>query len=400
MFSGLQASSACRIFSRLQLSASLRYWLLILVVLLNGCSDDVRPQPAELAPFEPTAELIRNWKVSIGSGNDGKFLQISPFIDENHVFAANYSGTLLKIGATTGLHLWQTDIGEPLIGGVGGDDLQVYVTTVNGELVAIDREQGSERWRTPVAGEVLAPPVSYLGRVIVNTINGRIAAYASKDGTRVWEYASSEPSLTLRGTSRPVPVKDAVITGQANGTVAALSLEEGQLYWEQRVAAAKGKTELERLIDVDGNVVVDDNALFAVAFQGRLAKLGLFNGREQWSLPISSRTTPAVDFSRVYISTTEGDVVAIDKVSQQEIWRQSALAFRELTAPVSWRNFLLVGDLEGYVHLLSKTDGRFLARIKPAKKVITVEPYIYQDRFIVLGSDGLLSAWTIAANSD
>jgi len=374
--------------------------ILVLMVLLAGCSDDVRPQPAELEAIEPEVELKRIWRQSIGKGHDERFLQLSPFIDANHVYAINYDGSLLNIGATTGLFHWQVNLGIPLVGGVGGDDRQLYVTSVDGELIALDRELGAERWRAALASEVLAPPVAYLGLVIVKTVNGKVAAYDANDGSRRWEYSATEPPLTLRGSSQPLVFREAVLVGMSDGSVAAISLQDGQLFWEESIATPKGKTELERLIDVDGNIVIDGSALFAVAYQGRLAKLTLFDGRPQWSVEVSSRTSPAVGSRNVFVAATNGDVVAFDKVSQQEVWRQSALAYRELTAPVSWGDYLLVGDLEGYVHMLAQSDGRFLARIRPSAEMIAVAPDIYEDRFIVLASDGKISAWGIPASED
>ena len=365
-----------------------------------GCSESVRPEPVELKPFEPQLKLQRIWKYSTGTGQDEHFLQYAPFIDNNAIFAINYEGTLVSFGATTGLHFWTVNIDEPLIGGVGGDDQQVYITTVDGELIAVDRVSGDIKWRSPVASEVLAPAVTYKDLVIVKTINVKTTAFDTKECAKVWEHAVIEPSLTIRGSSQPIAVKDAVISGMSNGTVTAVSAKDGQLFWEQKVASAKGKTELERLIDIDGKVVLDGDSLFAVAYQGQLTKLQLFNGKIVWTLPVSSRTTPGIGYANVFVSTTEGDVVAFDKITKREAWRQSALAYRELTSPVIWGNYLLVGDMEGYIHLLSQASGTFVARIKPASEYIAVAPVVYEDRFIVLASNGQISAWSAPSDDE
>ncbi|WP_020408500.1 outer membrane protein assembly factor BamB [Hahella ganghwensis] len=373
------------------------YWALFFVVsLLVGCGDDaVRPPPAELQSFEPQIELDRVWKNSFGDGQDEQFLQFAPLLAGGTLYDLEYDGEIYAIDLESGDDLWDVDLDEPLVGGVGGDTQQVFVTTFDGELVALNAVDGAELWRKAISAEVMAPATLFLDTVIVQTVDGKLAGYDRNDGEPKWEYRSTEPALTLRGTSRPTVFQDAVITGMSNGAVVAVSARNGQLFWEQKIAVPKGKTELERLVDVDGGVLLSDDAIYAVAYQGQLSRLNLFNGKPVWSIPVSSRTAPTAGFTNIYVSTIEGDVVAYDRETQTEIWKQSDLAYRELTAPVVWGNYIVVGDLEGYIHVLSQVDGAFVARIQPASEYIAVAPVIYDNKLIVTGSDGSVSAWEI-----
>ncbi len=375
-------------------------WALFFVLgMLAGCGDDdVRPPPAELKSFKATLELDRVWKDSVGDGQDEHFLQFAPLLIGDSLYAIEYDGEVYAYDVNNGDDLWDIDLDEPLVGGIGGDSQRLYVTTLDGDLIALKRENGEELWRHSISAEVMAPAVVFRDLVIVQTVDGKLAGYSSEGGERKWEYSSTEPALTLRGTSQPVIFQDAVITGMSNGTVVAVSAVNGQLFWEQRIATPKGKTELERLIDVDGTVSLAQDAIYAVAFQGQLSRLSLFNGKPEWTLPVSSRTTPGLGFTNVYVTTTEGDVIAYDRDSQREVWKQSDLSYRELTAPVAWGNYLAVGDLEGYVHILSQVDGSFVARIHPASEYIAVAPRVYGDKLIVTGSDGSISAWVIEQN--
>ncbi|WLQ17286.1 outer membrane protein assembly factor BamB [Hahella aquimaris] len=368
----------------------------VMAGLLSGCgSDDVRPDPAELKSFTPEIELKRLWSRSIGDGQDEQFLKFAPFVVDDKIYANDVDGEVYAMELESGKRLWDIDLDEPLVGGVGGDYRRVFVATLDGELLALNRENGEILWRAPTSSEVLAPAVSGSGKAIVQTLDGKLAAYDVEDGKKLWEFASNEPALTLRGTAKPVLLQDGVISGMANGSVVAVSVNDGQLYWEQRVATPKGRTELERLVDIDGDVLVQDGALFAVSYQGQLSRLSPMNGKEEWSMPMSSYVTPGIGFTNIYVSTTEGDVVAIDRNSKKEIWRQSDLSYRELSSPVVWGNYLAVGDLEGYVHILSQVDGRMLARIHLAGEPIHAAPLIYGNHLIILGSDGDLSVWDI-----
>ncbi len=374
-------------------------WLAVvfgLLVLTTGCSDDVRPEPAELNSFVPQIEVKRHWSRSTGGGQDGQLFQYRAHVDSSAVYAMSYDGDVYRFDTGNGDESWSVDLDRPLIGGIGGDRSKIYVTTENGELIGLHKEDGAVAWEVGLPSEVLAPAAAALGKVIVNSVNGKITSYSADTGEKLWEYAASEPSLSLRGSSPPVIVQDAVLSGLSNGTVIALSLEDGQLFWEQRVASPKGKTELERLIDVDGDVVVDGSAIYAVAYQGQLSKLGLFNGKVEWTIPVSSRMTPTLGFTNIYVTTVEGDVVAYDTNSQREVWRQTELSYRELTNAVPWGNYLLVGDLDGYVHILSQLDGSFAARIRPAGDFVAVGPIVLDEGFLVLGSDGKLSLWSLA----
>ena len=187
----------------------------------------------------------------------------------------------------------------------------MVVGSSEGEVIALNAADGAERWRVKVNGEVLSAPAVAPQGVIVRTVDGRLRGLALDTGKELWQYEQAVPRLSLRGTAVPVISGTAVICGFDNGKVVALNIADGALLWETTVAPSRGRTELERLVDIDSAVKVFGNDVFAVGFQGRVAMLALDTGQIWWAQDASSYRGLAVDDENVYISTAEGEVVAL-----------------------------------------------------------------------------------------
>lgn len=374
--------------------------LLTGLMLVSGCTalgnlfdnPDNTAEPAELVDLEPTIKVRTVWRRSVGSGAGKLFLKLRPAIDGDRVYAAARGGRVRAFDARTGESVWDTDTDSPLSGGPGTGDGLVLLGTSDGEVLALGEKDGALMWRSRVSSEVLSSPVAQGGIAVARTIDGKLFGLSTDDGVRLWVYDRTAPILTLRGTSSPALGEGAVIAGFDNGQVVAVALSNGQALWEKRVAVPRGRTELERMVDIDADPIIDDKTVYAVTYQGQIAALKLFSGEVIWRRDMSSHAGLGVGPDNVYVTDDSSHVWALDRSNNASMWRQAKLEGRRLSPPAVFGQFVVVGDFEGYVHWLRKDDGQFAARVRVDSDSIVAAPVATSFAVYVYGSGGELAA--------
>jgi len=259
-------------------------------------------------------------------------------------------------------------------------------------VIALGEADGAPRWRVRINAEILSPAAIDGDLVVVRGVDGKLHGLSSQDGSERWVVDQQVPRLSLRGTSRPLLTSDLAVCGFDNGRVVAVTRTNGSTAWDVAVGQAHGSTELQRLTDVDAPVVADGDDLFAVAYQGRVARLARDSGNVIWSREVSSYRGLAVTADAVYVSDADGSVVRLDRQTGVEVWRQKALARRELTAPAIYGGRVVVADLQGYVHWLDAATGQILARTRAGKRRTSEAPLVVGDLLLVFTDGGELSA--------
>lgn len=368
---------------------------LALALALGGCSWFGGPDvelPAALVNFEPSVAIKEVWSVDIGTGPDRQFLRLGPARHGDTIYTVDVKGRVRALAQEDGKERWRTDLGLQISGGAGFGDGLVLVASRKGVVVALDKDKGQELWRAQVVSEVLAPPAADAGVVVVQSVDGKLTGLESATGKRLWIVDRNEPALSLRGTATPVILSDAVLTGFGSGKIVAVNLKNGRLLWETPVAQPQGRSEIERLIDVDIPVLVSGRTLLAAAYQGKIVAVNLESGRLLWSRDISTYSALAADSSNVYVSDARGNVYALDLQSGSTVWKQDKLALRRLSAPVVTGNAVAVADFEGYVHWLAREDGRFLARERAARAAVLAAPIADGATLYVNTQNGYLAA--------
>lgn len=400
--------------------------LLLMVVTMTGCSwfswlpwvgdkdeESKKVKPAELVKFDAEVKIGRAWRTSIGKGLGKKYLRLDPVVLADRVYAADGYGLVEARDRYSGKSVWRSRVGKVdsgffgafnfmdrkdpsfVSGGVGAGSGYVMVGTTSGELIALSAADGVEAWRTDVGSEVLAPPTSGDDLIFVQTINGRLLALEEETGAIHWSFDNQVPVLTLRGTGTPVFSDGVVYAGFASGKVIALRADTGEPVWEHRVMLPEGRSELDRMVDVDGTPLLLGPVLYAVAYQGKLKALRRADGQMLWEMDVSSFLDLAEGYGQVYVVSDDDVVTAIDQQSAEVVWQQDAMARRKLTSPIAFSNYLAVGDSEGYLHILAQSDGRFLARRKLDGDGLRSAMTTSDGALLVLGNSGSLHALEI-----
>ena len=375
--------------------------VLIISLFLSACSsvgemlfdEPYETPPAELTEFvvEFTPNII--WKTDAGDGAKNNYSDLSIAIDDEAIFTVDYEGQVSRLSAATGSKSWQTELDIPVYSGVGSNDSLVFVGSQEGQVFALDKTDGKIAWQQTVTSEVLAPPQASATVVVVRTSDGRLAGLSTENGTQLWSYQRAVPLLSLRGAGVPVIADDKVVAGYANGKLVALSIDDGKVVWEKNAAIPRGRTELERIVDVDATPVIKNGVVYAVAYQGKVAALSLATGDIFWSRDMSSKAgldVAAAD--SVFITDESSYIWAVQDGSGDALWRQTRLLRRSVSAPKVVADNILVGDFEGYLHWIARTDGRFVSRIKIADGAIVSQPVVKSDVVYVIANDGTLAA--------
>ena len=361
---------------------------LLMGAALWGCSGSKGPEPAKLVDFKPSVKLTVAWKVNVGDAGHYIF---TPAVSGDSIFAASNRGDLVRINAANGKTLWRVNTKAPLSGGVGLGDNMVMVGTAKGAVLAYD-VHGKPLWQSRVSSEVLSAPQSAGEFVVVRSGDSRIFGLDARDGTRRWEYQTTAPPLTLRANPGVIIVENFVIAGMPAGKLVVLNLANGGVVWETMVAAPKGDNELERITDIAGPPLVEAGRVCAATFQGRAACYETQKGGQLWARPASSVGSLATDDLSVYLSEDTGSVLALDRNTGASVWKQDKLAYRNISAPLATKDYVVVGDYEGQVHFLKFEDGSFAARLRTDGGAITSPPMLLGDKVLVQTRNGGLYA--------
>jgi outer membrane protein assembly factor BamB len=381
---------------------TLRLPLVVLAAaaLLSGCAlfgrdKSTAEPPAELVPFDATIEVRRLWSSRVGGSSERLRLALRPSSDGMRVYAGARDGKVQAIDAESGRAVWSVNTRLPLSAGPAyGAGLLAFGTS-GGELLVLDAETGEERWRRPVGSEVLASPAIGGNIVALRTVDGRLRGFSTRDGAELWAVEQTLPALTLRGHTSPHIAGQFVVTGFDNGRIGVYQAGTGDPVWELPIATPTGRNELDRLVDISSAVQVVGNDVYAVGYQGRAVSVDLNTGLVLWEREMSSFSGLDVDLTRVYVTNDVGGVVALNRRDATSIWSQDALRLRDVTAPTRFRNSVVVGDLEGYLHWLDLDDGGFVARARAGSARISSAPIVVGNSIVVQSEDGRVSAFTI-----
>ncbi len=389
-----------------------RYFALLLAVLfVSACADDDNlEQPAELVPFYSKHYLDVSWHASTGAGAEEQYVFLHPLILKDIAVTASRNGVLNIISLKTGGFEEDIELDTVISAGVGGNEDVWLLATRDAYVIAVDGKNRVELWRTRVSSEVLAKPVLYKDTVVVRTVDGKILSLDLQNGKIRWQYQRAIPDLTLRGTSEPVIARDRIFAGLADGRLIAISPEDGAVIWDIALATPTGRSEIQRLIDIDGDAELYGRVLYAASFQGRIAAIDVERGQFLWARDFSTHTGVILDEKVLYSSDDKGNVWALDRLNGATIWKQEKLAYRKLTRPTIIGDYLAVGDFEGYLHLLSRYDGHFIARYQLGQfdhlgwelgTGIIVPPIVRgKDRLVVVTRGGIVYVLALHERDD
>lgn len=386
----------------------------VLALVLSGCStvkgwfggkdkENEKPtEPAELVDFTPSLTVSKLWSANAGKGEDKLGLQQTPVVEDGKVYAAAVEGGVRVFDLQTGKKVWEYEPEKEkkkpelrLSGGPGVGEGLVVIGTLEGQVIALEAATGTEKWRAKVPNEVITAPAIGQGLVFVRTNDGRVSAFDATNGERRWFHNQEPPNLTVRGNASLTLGPGVLFVGNDDGTVSALAVNDGREIWNQTVGVPSGRTELERMADVDGAPVLDGTTLFATSFKKETVALEGPSGRPLWARENGGVGGVGITSSSVIVSDPAGTVWALDKYSGAPMWSNPSLARRSLTGPSVHGDYAVVGDLDGYVHWLKVDNGEVAARERAGRKPLRGKPVVADGILIVQNVNGELTAFRL-----
>jgi outer membrane protein assembly factor BamB len=373
---------------------------LVLAGLLAACSSDKvvhQPLPlVEIPRHSPDSVwFAEQWQHRVGKGDGGEFLRLRPAVGETALYAASRNGRVMAFDKASGKLLWAQRSKHDFTGAVGAGYGLVVAGTAKGELVALDAATGAPRWAaSDLTASVLSAPVVDANVVVVMCGDGKVYGYKREDGQRLWVHDTPVPPLSLRGNATPLISNGVVYIATASGKVEALQVADGVPVWDTRVASNLGRSELERIVDVDGDLLVDEIAsvLYSAGYQSQITAVDTGDGHRLWQSDMSSVAGVTSGSGNVYTADVDGTLYGLDAVRGRSVWKQGVLAWRQPGAPLAFGGVLLVGDAEGFVHVIAQADGSVVGRFRQGSSPVLAlradagTVYVYS-------ADGRLGAW-------
>ena len=331
-------------------------------------SDEIDPdEPKQLVAFSNQKNIVIEWKNSFKGENEiGNFL---PDFSAQNLFFSDASGNVSSINASTGDRNWSIELNFLASGTSAGFGL-VVVSDIDGNVIAVDQNDGSKLWSTNVKGEVLSKVAIDAKVVVVKTGSGELLGLDRENGEILWSYRSKLPLLTVRGSSSPVIVDDLVYVSFDNGRLGVFELNSGFQVWDGAISYVKGVSELENLIDSDSSPVVDGGLIYTTNYQGNLNIFDTAQKRSVWSYETSSFYSPIVSRGMLTIVEANSGLRSFALKTLQESWTNDDYINRDLSNAVSYKGSLVVGDFEGYVHVIDTLNGKTIGRKKISRKPI------------------------------
>jgi outer membrane protein assembly factor BamB len=387
-----------------------RYLLLFTMMFsIAGCStisgwfdsdDDDPMAPMALSDITETVKIKELWSVGVGDGQGDGFYRLQPAISGEVIYAASADGEVVAVDRKRGKTLWEVDLDISLSGGVGVYNDVLLLGSSEGLVLKLDANTGEQLWTTMLTGEILSPPQANGKVVVAQTYNGKLQGLDFATGQLLWTYNSKVPVLTLRGTSVPIMENNRVYAGFASGRVLAFDAQTGSIVWDGRVAIPQGRSEIERIVDVDGTMELAGNELYAVSYQGSVVAIDVESGRKIWQQKASSFSGVSLGFGNVYAADEDGTLNAFMRNGEGVRWSQGALGYRQLSRPTPVGSYVTVGDFEGYLHVLSQVDGDFVGRVRVDSDGVRADMLSEDGILYVFANDGELVAYEITAKSE
>ncbi|CAM4001381.1 outer membrane protein assembly factor BamB [Shewanella aquimarina] len=378
--------------------------------LLSACSsNDVEEEPVSPLPqIEASVFPEVSWSASVGSGVGDYYSKIRPAVRYGKLFVMDRYGEVTAYDEASGEQVWSLDIsswfkegalsknkGARLSSGITAARNKVFFGGESGLLGAVDAETGEMVWHVTAGGELLSAPTVGEDVVVVHTSTGGLEAYNVDDGEKLWVYESKLPTLTLRGTGSAAYEAGGFFVGTADGKVAVVVKSNGQAAWEQPIYTPKGGNEFTRMADVDMKPLIVGENIYAVSYNGNLVSMELRSGRVVWSRKYSSFNELASAGLNLYLVDDHGRIYAVDKRNGLESWSNNELTNRELTSPVVFKDYLVVGDFEGYLHFIDRTSGKLVGRVDVDSSGLFSQPLVIDDKIYVQSRGGKVARITL-----
>ena len=355
---------------------------IIFIALLGGCFGGAgKPKPTELQPVTALVSARQSWNARIGKVD----FPLQASVSGSTVAVAGGDGTVAMLDAQSGRDIWRTSLNKPIAAGVGSDGKLAVVVTRDNDVVAL--QDGREVWRQKLTAQAFTAPFVAGGRVFVLAADRSVNAFDGQTGRKLWFQQRPTEPLVLSQSGVMLAVGDTLVVGLA-GRLAGLNPANGSVRWEVPIASPRGINDVERLVDLVGSVSRDGDNVCTRAFQASIGCVNAARGSLLWTKPANGVQGISGDDRLLFGTEADGTVIAWKRGDGERVWSVERLRYRNLTAPLVAGRSVVVGDLAGFVHLLSRDDGSLLNRLPTDGSAIAAAPVLVGSTLVVVTQNG------------
>lgn len=370
-----------------------------LVKISQGQNVLNRVMTADIGGKSPMRSKNLNPKHLFGKkDNTTKYQSAANYIvatDEQGYVTTSPNGNLIAYNLQ-GKKLWEVEK-KSFASGVALDasGTTVVVSDNNAHLIAYDRNTGKKRWQANMTGTVLSPSLIVDNRVISLSNDGIVSGISLQTGESIWQFATQVPTISVRGSAMPILLdsKTALIA-TADGRIHAINVDNGIPLWSRRISIAQGSSEIDRLADIDATPVLSDNMLYVITYSGQLVGIDMAGRQINFLENYASLKSVATDTTQLYVTTLNGEVLALDKYTGKINWQTDVLKYRGLSNPIAIHGKVIVGDAEGYLHVLAADTGRVIDR-QQDKNAIANLKLVNNAQILSQSANGDFSVWHV-----
>lgn len=354
-------------------------------LVLAACSStSSRPQPTPLGPNPEKFSIKMVWSLGLSPVD----FPLEVKVQGSSAAVVDGKGEVVVLDVRTGQATWRASVAEALSAGVGFDGNRAAVVTRSHDLVAL--EGGKVIWRTRLNASSHTAPLVAGGRVFVLGADRAVSAFDGASGRRLWTQQRPGEPLVLRQAGVLLAVGDTLVAG-VSGKLVGLNPSNGSIRWEAPLATPRGINDVERLVDLVGPAFRSGDEVCVRAFQAVVGCTNAARGTLTWTKPSAGSVGLSGDSTQLYGTDEDGTVGAWRRSDGERVWSTQNLRFRGLSAPLALGAGLVVGDAQGYLHVLSKENGDTLSRISLDGSALAGAPVLAANTLVVVTAKGLLA---------
>ncbi len=296
-----------------------------------------------------------------------KINRMTPLVLGDILVESNAIDGIAAYNKDSGRTLWRLNIQNGSEAGATVVRDRLFFGASDGLFYSVSAKDGKILWTFPTNTENVSEPLIDTSSGIVYFLSGSNVIYAldAESGHQVWLYSRQDTSnLSIRGGARPALKDGSIFVGFSDGTLVKLNAKTGSLQWE--LVLNKNK----KFRDIDASPVIDGDQLFISGYDDKLYSVSVAKGDVLWKIDGGGYYPVTLAGEKIFYSTTNGEVWALQKNNGQKIWAYK-LNDGIATQPKPYKGMVVFGESQGYLKFLDANTGKSIASFDPGRGIMS-----------------------------
>jgi outer membrane protein assembly factor BamB len=358
----------------------------------NYFKTEIKPY-ADLPEFVSSVDVVLRWEKKLQGKIDDTYSFLNLYKYNENLYVPTNEKKIHIIASESGEIKKSIDVSLDIFSNIIVDSSLVYFGTLQDTVTALNISNNEVLWQRIMPSEVMSISEVSNNTIFIRTNDSKITAIDINTGEFLWINSQIPTELSIRGLSKPRIDEEKLFVGFEDGKIVSYNIVNGDINWQAQIPSGSTETIIDRLNDIDGNMIVDDGALYAISYQGNIVSIDTYSGQILWKREASSLFGLESDGENVFYIDDEGILWCIEKYAGRPVWKQDKFFKRLVGQPIFYNNFIIVNDIENYIHIIDSTSGSILGRIKFKKEIQSM--YVDYDSLYLLDKNFSLKKYEI-----